>query len=113
MYQQVKNKAKSIITLYVMIVVVMLINFFVRRSYDDLDKTITSIYSDRLMPANYLFKINDHLYQKKLLLEEHEVLNGSDQKQLDQHNSVIAGLMKEYETTYLTTSERQQWLGFK
>ena len=113
MYQQVKKKAKAIITLHVMIVVVMFINFFVRRSYDDLDKTITSIYSDRLMPANYLFKINDHLYQKKLLLEEHETLNSSDQAQLDQHNGIIAALIKEYEATFLTKNEKEQWSGFK
>jgi Four helix bundle sensory module for signal transduction len=113
MYNLVQKKAKSVIILYIVIVVVMLINLFVRRGYDDLDRTVSSIYSDRLVPAGYLFKINDHLYQKKLLLQNETVLSVSTRAQINQHNSIIAGLIKEYETTFLTLKEKQQWVGFK
>ncbi len=113
MFNLFQKKAKSVITLYLVIVVVMLINFFVRKGYDDLDRTISSIYSDRLVPAGYLFKINDHLYQKKMLLQSKSVLDVSDRTQINQHNSIIAGLIKEYETTFLTKKEKQQWEGFK
>lgn len=113
MYNLVQKKAQSVIILFVVIVVVMLINLFVRRGYDDLDRTISSIYSDRLVPAGYLFKINDHLYQKKLLLQNKTVLDVSDRAQINQHNGIIAGLIKEYETTFLTQKEKIQWEGFK
>jgi hypothetical protein len=113
MYNLVQKKAQSVIILYIVIVVVMLINLFVRRGYDDLDRTISSIYSDRLVPAGYLFKINDHLYQKKLLLQNKTVLDVSDRAQINQHNGIIAGLIKEYETTFLTQKEKLQWEGFK
>jgi hypothetical protein len=113
MYNLVQKKAQSVIILFVVIVVVMLINLFVWRGYDDLDRTISSIYSDRLVPAGYLFKINDHFYQKKLLLQNKTVLDVSDRAQINQHNGIIAGLIKEYETTFLTQKEKIQWEGFK
>lgn len=113
MHNLVQKKAKSVVILYVVIVVVMLINLFVRRGYDDLDRTISSIYSDRLVPAGYLFKINDHLYQKKLLLQNKTFLDVSARAQINQHNGIIAGLIKEYETTFLTQKEKLQWEGFK
>jgi Four helix bundle sensory module for signal transduction len=113
MYNLVQKKAKAVIILYAVIVVVMLINLFVRRGYDDLDRTISSIYSDRLVPAGYLFKINDHLYQKKLLLQNKTVLDVSARAQINQHNGIIAGLIKEYESTFLTQKEKLQWEGFK
>jgi hypothetical protein len=64
------------------------------------------------MPATYIFGLSDHLYQNRLLTE-----SGGDaaelQRSLAQHDREIEGLIRDYENTWLTPEEQQQWLLFK
>lgn len=99
--------------LFALIIVIMLNNFSGRSSYADLDKTISSIYKDRLIPAGYLFSINDLLYQKKLLLQSGDPLTTSVQASLDKHNKALLTLIRQYDATYLTVAEKEQWGLFK
>jgi hypothetical protein len=109
-----KNKTKLLVGLFALIIIVMLNNYSGRSNYADLDKTISSIYKDRLIPAGYLFTINDLLYQKKLLLQHHEgPLPAHAKASLDQHNTALQALLKQYDATYLTVAEQAQWGLFK
>ena len=64
-FAHIRKRTVALLVLYIVLLVVMFNNFSERKDYDDLDRTISSIYKDRLMPAGFLFKLNDHLYQKK------------------------------------------------
>ena len=104
------GKLKIVTGLFVIIVTVMLTIYYGKRSYADLDRNISSIYKDRLMPAAYLFHINDLLYQKKLLQDSR--LTSAGNTQLALHNANIQRLMQQYEATYLTPAEASEWTAF-
>lgn len=104
-----KEKRKAAVALFVVLAVILLNLFFNSKDYDKLDKNMSSIYNDRLMPAGYLFQISDHLYQKQLLHMDERIPVTELKQQLQQHDLSIAKLIKAYEATYLTTAEQQYW----
>jgi hypothetical protein len=105
---QIKNKAKVALLLAVLMVIIALNNLWERKSFSRLERSIASIYQDRLLPATYLYEISSHLYQKKLLLEK-----GAGTPGINEHNHAINKLIKSYELTYLTDAEKRQWALFK
>ncbi|MEJ8818204.1 MCP four helix bundle domain-containing protein [Lacibacter sp. H407] len=104
-----KEKKKAAVALFVVLAVILLNMFFNSKDYDKLDRNMSSIYNDRLMPAGYLFQISDHLYQKQLLHMDERIPATDLKQQLQQHDLSIAKLVKAYEATYLTAAEKQHW----
>lgn len=107
------KKLKAISILLVALVLLITTNYYDRKSYNDLDKTVTSIYKDRLMPAGYLFEISNLLYEKMVLQQASGVPQAKLQTTLQQHNERIDALMKKYEATYLIAAEKKEWRLFK
>jgi len=108
----VKDKMKMVAVLLLIIVLILVNNISNRKTFSKLNESIASIYKDRLMPATYIFQLTDHLYQKKLLSSNGNLTNQLTVNTL-MHDTSIAALIKTYETTYLTASEKQQWKLFK
>ncbi len=106
-----KEKRKLVFLLLVILSFILLNNYFSRKYYNKLDKNMSSIYEDRLMPTSYLFQLNDHLYQKKLLLQD--LLQGIPvASALDSHNRVVNEIIEAYTKTYLTENEKEYWNAF-
>lgn len=108
-----KEKRRIIAISSILLVALVFSNFVSTNDYDKLEQNMSSIYKDRLMPAYYLFQINDHLYQKKILL------NNAMQNKLaadivtgNLHNHAIDSLISAYSLTYLTTEEKKEWNSF-
>ena len=110
---QPRKKAKAVIATFVIILIVLLNNFSSREDYADLDRTMSSIYKDRLMPSGYLFHINNHLYQKRMLQQSNNFPDAKLISQLGHHNLAIDSLIGNYDMTYLTLAEKKQWKNFK
>lgn len=111
---QIKYKLKAAFLLTGIIIVILVSNFSETNSFTNLDDSMTSIYNDRLKPATYLFEISSNLYRKRLLHDAAAQHTPAELNALAQkHNEGIAALVKNYETTYLTKEEREQWLTFK
>ena len=108
----VKDKMKMAAVLLLIIVLILVNNISNRNTFSRLNESIASIYKDRLMPATYIFQLTDHLYQKKFLNNGQE-LEGQHTTNALVHDSAIASLIKTYETTYLTASEKEQWKIFR
>lgn len=106
------EKRKVVAFLLIVLLLGLINNYFSRRYYSNIDKNMSSIYKDRLMPASYLFKISDHLYQKKLLLEEEGISRTILATELKQHNTRIDSIIADYHKTYLTAAEENQWNAF-
>lgn len=109
-FRQLKYKTRIGLLLVAIMGIILLNNISGRSNYADLNQTMTSLYKDRLMPATYIFRLSDHLYQKKLL---HGQPGPGRSALLQQHDVAIRGLIGDYEATRLTAEERQQWLTFK
>ena len=110
---QLRYKAKAAVLLLIMMALLILNNLVGRGNYSNLDKSISAIYQDRLMPATYIFQISDHLYQKRLLLEEASNKTQSLLNEIKTHDAAIAGIVDSYEKTHLTREEERQWVNFK
>lgn len=108
-FRQLHYKNRLGLVLVALISVILLNNIYSRQSVTDLDHAISSIYKDRLMPATYIFQLTDHLYQKRLLHDQHP----GNERLLQQHNDAINTLIHDYETTHLTKEEHHHWHHFK
>lgn len=105
----IKHKVKATAILFIIILVVVFAQASNRVSVSDLDKSVSSLHQDRLMPATYIFDISNHLYQKRLA-QEHATNSPSVTAD---HDESIIGLIKSYESTYLTVNEKKAWSDFK
>ncbi|MBX3241800.1 MAG: MCP four helix bundle domain-containing protein [Chitinophagaceae bacterium] len=106
-----KEKRKLVLLLLTILLFALMNNYLSRKYYDKLDKNMSSIYEDRLMPASYIFQLSEHLYQKKLLLQEINE-NGTAASAIDSHNQAIGRIIVSYEKTYLTENEERYWHSF-
>ena len=109
---QVQDKTKVVAVLLLIIVLILANNIANRKTFSNLNEHIASIYKDRLMPATYIFQLTDHLYQKRLLNDttgQNTLSNNVQQA----HDTAISKVISTYETTYLTTAEKEQWATFK
>ncbi len=109
-FRNARQKATAI--LIVIMALLLFNNVADRKSFRNVQESFSSIYNDRLMPATYIFSISDHLYQNRLLMEADEH-NPLLHEELKVHDEVIAMLISNYETTYLTDEESKQWASFK
>lgn len=105
----IKHKVKATAILFIIILVVVFAQVSNRVSVSDLDKSVSSIHQDRLMPATYIFDISNHLYQKRLT-QEHATNTPTE---TEVHDKAIALLIRNYESTYLTVNEKKTWSEFK
>ncbi|HTN47766.1 MAG TPA: MCP four helix bundle domain-containing protein [Flavipsychrobacter sp.] len=108
----VKYKTRAIAGLSCILLVIILGNLLVRERFDKLDKSMTSIWNDRLKPTVYIYEISKNLYQKRLLVQE-KGISTETTSQLAAHNSLIASHIASYEKTYLTPDEKTEWNDFK
>lgn len=106
----VKYKVKAAIVLFIILLTIILNNFSNNYNYSKLDDSFSSLYKDRLLPATYLFQLSGHLYGKQLLHQENTLRN--DPRQVA-HDQAMAAIIKDYEGTYLTQTEKNQWQVFK
>lgn len=105
----IREKRVAAAVLFVALLAIGLNQILYEKDYRELDKNISSLYQDRLMPAGYLFNISDHLYQKKILHMDETVAASQLNSSLQQHDEAISKLIYAYEKTYLTKVEQQQW----
>lgn len=83
-----------------------------------IDKSFSSIYEDRLIPAIDIIYLTEDLYSKRLILEK--FLYATDyqstsvvSEQLARHNSRIDSLITAFELTYLVDKESESLADFK
>lgn len=108
-----KEKSRIIAVSIILLAALVLSNFISTNDYNKLEQNMSSIYKDRLMPAYYLFQIDDHLYQKKILLNnarQNELT--TDVVTINTHNHAIDSLITAYSVTYLTNEEKKEWNSF-
>jgi|GEM_PF-606862 hypothetical protein len=111
---QVKYKIRTACFLTLLITVILLSNFSEHNSVRNLNHSVATVVDDRLMPATYLFKITNALYEKRML-HEHNAVGMAAEKmgEIRKHNQSIASYIEKYEATVLTQEEKKQWASFK
>ncbi|WP_413668225.1 MCP four helix bundle domain-containing protein [Mucilaginibacter sp. Mucisp86] len=106
----IKNKARMVLALAVLTAMLLLANWNGRDNVKALDKTLTSIMNDRLLPATFVHEISNRLYENKLTA----AASGPDaQAKISSNYAAIETLAKKYEATQLTKEESAKWKTFR
>jgi hypothetical protein len=102
----IQQKIKAAALLAIICVIVLLTNFLGRQHMDKLSLSFSSVYEDRLVVESYIYKISEHLYQKKLILDHcAEPASPDFQSEIGSHNDAIKNLLLFYDKTLLTEEE--------
>lgn len=110
----IKYKIKTACFLTGLILIILLGNLSERSSFTRLDKSVTTMMQDRLLPATYLYGISNNLHQKKLIQVNSPELSRQEKIRLiEKHDASIQGLTAKYEGTVLTKEEKKRWLVLK
>lgn len=110
----IKQKLTAAILLTVVLVSVILKNIVDSRNVSQLADSFSSVYEDRLVVEGYIYTLSDHLYQKKLIMDNClRDGDGNIQSKIAGHNQAIAALIAEYERTKLTEKETLFFQEFK
>jgi hypothetical protein len=114
----IQQKLKAGILLGGVMLAIILGILLSRRNIDGINKAVSSIYQDRLIPATSIIYLTENLYSKRLSLEK--LVLSEDKSRvvqvgilLERHNGEIDSLIKAFEKTYLTRREAQVLGDFK
>jgi len=105
----VKNKLSASILLTIIILLILLVNIQNRQRFEQLDDSMSSIFEDRLMVQNYLFKLYDNLNKEESLRHGRSINSNQSLSDLKAERTEI---IAKYEETYLTEKERVEFSNF-
>ncbi len=114
----IHQKQKVALLLGCILIVIILSTIAERSNMGDINRSFTSIYNDRLIPATEIFYLTENLYNKRLLMEKFLFSSTENQtdalrKQLEEHNQNIDSIIVEFEKTYLVGNESKYLAEFK
>lgn len=110
----IQQKFRAAALLAVVCLLILFTNYLSKRHMDELSTSFSSVYEDRLVVESYIYRISDHLYQKKLAIDQCAGSHDSDlDAKISPHNEAISGLLLFYEQTLLTEEEAACLQDFK
>lgn len=101
----VQQKLKLASALIIILVIVLINNRWENKKINELGETFGSVYKDRLLVENYIFKLANATQEKKYLLTQYNAKSELKSKVLTINNR-IDPLLEDYKETYLTVSEK-------
>jgi hypothetical protein len=109
----IAEKIKLALALGIVFVLVISTNMINKSHFSELQESFTSIYEDRLMVENYIYKISGYLSNKKILFDSSQVKMAGVYKINSILNDSIQKLIADYETTKFTQAEALYFSRFK
>jgi len=111
----IQNKFKAALLLGIIFMVIVIKNIVDERNVAALGDSFSAVYEDRLLVESYIYKLADHLHQKRLIIDNayNQSQFGAVKEELNVHNSAIQEIIKDYELTRLTEAESMHFLAFK
>jgi hypothetical protein len=104
----VQQKLKLASAIAIILVIVLINNRWENNNINELGETFGSVYKDRLVVENYIFKLASATHEKKYLLTQYKAKQSSEIKsEIASINTEIDFLLKDYQTTFLTVGEQQ------
>ncbi len=110
----IRQKIKVALLLAIVCLIIVLKNIYDKHNVDELGTTFSSVYEDRLLVESYIYELSNHLYQKKMMLDN---LSEQDEtklhSQFETRNAAISTIISDYEKTKFTESESICFKDFK
>jgi preprotein translocase subunit SecG len=114
----IQQKMKAALLLGGIMVLIILGTLLSRHNMEGVNRSFSSIYQDRLIPATTIIYLTENLYGKRLLLEKYLFTQESQsdaavKAALNNHNKSIDSLIRLFEKTYLVDQEAKSLEIFK
>jgi hypothetical protein len=104
----IQQKLKLASALLIILVLVLINNRLENKNINELGETFGSVYKDRLLVENYIYKLATATQEKKYLLTEYGQKQDLDIKNEALFiNTKIDALLSDYKNTYLTVAEKE------
>jgi len=104
--QHIRQKMQVAFLLGIIVMMVYANSVMENRNVSELGGSFSSVYEDRLLVESYIYKLSEHLYQKKIMLDHCATTYDAELKsKIDLHNNEIRSLIHHYENTFLTETE--------
>lgn len=105
----IQQKLKVALLLGLVMCLVVLFNLILQKNISDINQSVNSIYSDRLIPATDIFYLSENLHNRQLAMEQflfRSERNYNQLKaQLKKYDGKQLDLIAKYEKTYLVDEE--------
>lgn len=104
----VQQKLKLASALAVILIIILVNNRLQNNNLTELGETFGSVYKDRLVVENYIFKMANATHEKKYLLTQ--IDSRQDQAIKEEVNSInkkMDSIISDYQKTYLTFNENK------
>jgi hypothetical protein len=112
-FYHIAEKIKLALALVIVFVLVIMTNMINKSHFSELQESFTSIYEDRLLVENYIYKISGFLENKKVLLDSSQVNRVGIYRINGAVNDSIRQLIVDYEKTKFTEAESMYFSRFK
>jgi hypothetical protein len=114
----IQQKLKAALLLGGILVLIILATLLSRYNMQGIDRSFSSIYKDRLIPATTIIYLTENLYGKRLSLEKHLFAQDMQSAEsvriaLSHHDKSIDSLISVFEKTYLVDHEAKSLSVFK
>jgi preprotein translocase subunit SecG len=114
----IQQKLKAALLLSGIMLLIIFGTLISRSSMEGIDKSFSSIYQDRLIPATTIIYLTENLYGKRLSLEKFLLSDkaGTTPEMvsvLHSHDAHIDSLISAFEQTYLVDDEAKSLASFK
>ena len=103
----IRRKISAALLLSAIFVLVFVKNMLDNQNVTKLGNSFSSVYEDRLMVESYIFRLSEHLFRKKIMIDttSTQVKVAAIRPLVEGHNAAIGHIISEYEKTRLTEAE--------
>lgn len=110
-----KNKWRAAIVSTIVIVVMLVISMLGKKNVDDLSLSFKSVYEDRLVVEQYIFKMSALLYENQLELFKLEQAEMPTlvHAEILANTKAVSAIIDQYAHTYLTQKEEEVFHAFR
>lgn len=112
----IKRKISAALLLATIFVLIFAKNMVDNQNVTALGNSFSSVYKDRLMVESYIFRLSEHLFRKKIMIDSTAARTADISRVkglVEDHNRAIAEIITEYEKTKLTEAEDRFFKAFR
>jgi len=111
----IRRKISAALLLMAIFVLLFVKNMLDSKNVSQLGSSFSSVYEDRLLVESYIYRMSEHLFRKKIIIDTAEHVTSALEVKpvVEQYNRSIGELIDAYEKTKLTDAERVYFSDFK
>lgn len=112
---QIRRKFSVALLLAAIFAVMFAKNILNRHNFLELGASFSSVYEDRLVVESYIYRLSDHLFRKKIMIDTCKGTASAQHvmRNMEAYNASMGALLELYEKTNLTEEETSVFKLFK